>query len=532
MRHNYNGNSFTVYDDELSMLEIVDEHHKAIVNKTDLYGDHKGSWQGLNRPTLSEEGMRATVEKLNNSVNFISIDNIGGKVNDNTFDNGIIIQKAVDEMYLKGGGIVQIPQGKWYVKTTINLRSGVTLKGSGVGKPDSSDSGTSLVLNGNNTLIRAIKNDEDVYYKWSIGLKNIGLYCSEIIPNSTAIELSECSYTRIENVHIAYFDVGMKINGGMLDTYRDMAIFACTQYGVKYENILPTTSQTWENVYIGQMTSGIPLYLSKNSCIDLTLNRPTFESSPCAIVSDDTNCVFTVNDIYVENIPRTINGVTQGTIFTIGGDNDAWKSTFTLRNGIVLGNNTTAWTNTNLFDVRQINTLLVDGVSWNRVGKIFTETSFDKIRTKPIFRNCNSEHGLVTVDLDSSLYKDKIIVDNCCVKSLPYGTTKIIPTVYGNKWTDFGEGYGGIVVKVNEIDRIVSINGSAKINEGALNDDNKIIILPNEYKCPSQMFFSGTCSKSGAWIPATFRITSTGQIELFDGLGGVAGVGFSLTYSY
>lgn len=63
MKHNYNGNAFTVYDDELSMLEIVDEHHKAIVNKTDLYGDHKGSWQGLSKPTLSEEGMRATVEK-------------------------------------------------------------------------------------------------------------------------------------------------------------------------------------------------------------------------------------------------------------------------------------------------------------------------------------------------------------------------------------------------------------------------------------------------------------------------------------
>lgn len=65
MKHKYNGNSFTVYGDELSMLEIVDEHHKAIVNKTDLFGDHKGTWQGLSKPTLSEEGMRATVEKIN-----------------------------------------------------------------------------------------------------------------------------------------------------------------------------------------------------------------------------------------------------------------------------------------------------------------------------------------------------------------------------------------------------------------------------------------------------------------------------------
>ena len=65
---------FTVYDSEANTaLELLRELGTLtndvcdeLDNKTDLFGDHKGSWQGLNRPTMSEEGMRATVEKIIN----------------------------------------------------------------------------------------------------------------------------------------------------------------------------------------------------------------------------------------------------------------------------------------------------------------------------------------------------------------------------------------------------------------------------------------------------------------------------------
>ena len=63
---------FTVYDSEANTaLELLRELGTltnavcdSLDNKTDLFGDHKGSWQGLNRPTMSEEGMRATVEDI------------------------------------------------------------------------------------------------------------------------------------------------------------------------------------------------------------------------------------------------------------------------------------------------------------------------------------------------------------------------------------------------------------------------------------------------------------------------------------
>ena len=67
----WNKNKFSIYkSEEKTVLKLIEKLGKWVEdliketnNKTDLYGDHKGSWQGLNRPTLSEEGMRATVEK-------------------------------------------------------------------------------------------------------------------------------------------------------------------------------------------------------------------------------------------------------------------------------------------------------------------------------------------------------------------------------------------------------------------------------------------------------------------------------------
>ena len=83
----YNGNRFSVYEsEEKTVLGLLDElgsqvNHNTdgLKNKTDLHGDHKGSWQGLSKPTLSEEGLRATVEDIiDNKIPSIqtSLDNI------------------------------------------------------------------------------------------------------------------------------------------------------------------------------------------------------------------------------------------------------------------------------------------------------------------------------------------------------------------------------------------------------------------------------------------------------------------------
>lgn len=135
-------------------------------NKTDLYGDHKGSWQGLKKPTMSDEGMRATVEKINEvdipkltgdienitSIEFPKFDekieevgqiieNINtttipeikeeikeislnvksfGAIGDGVADDTEAIQQAFDS-----GDIIYFPQGQYLITKPIDLKSEV-----------------------------------------------------------------------------------------------------------------------------------------------------------------------------------------------------------------------------------------------------------------------------------------------------------------------------------------------------------------------------------------------------------------------
>ena len=68
---NWNKNAFSIYDSEertvLKIIEKIFNSNKEVIEevmkKTDNTGDHKGSWQGIEKPTMSEEGLRGTVEQ-------------------------------------------------------------------------------------------------------------------------------------------------------------------------------------------------------------------------------------------------------------------------------------------------------------------------------------------------------------------------------------------------------------------------------------------------------------------------------------
>lgn len=90
----WNKAKFTVYDsEEKTVLKLVNninnfvgELSKGLDEKTDIKGNHEGSWQGLSRPTLSDEGMRATVENMleetkniKENVSSLNVDNIANK---------------------------------------------------------------------------------------------------------------------------------------------------------------------------------------------------------------------------------------------------------------------------------------------------------------------------------------------------------------------------------------------------------------------------------------------------------------------
>lgn len=82
----YNGNKFSIYDSEeksvLKLLkklgDIVNNNINILKNKTDLYGDHKGSWQGIPGPQWAEPGIAGVVDKLTKLMTLELISDIDG----------------------------------------------------------------------------------------------------------------------------------------------------------------------------------------------------------------------------------------------------------------------------------------------------------------------------------------------------------------------------------------------------------------------------------------------------------------------
>ena len=138
MKENMRNKRFTVYDcEDKTVLELINKLgtitngvQDSLDNKTDLYGDHKGSWQGLNRPTMSEEGMRATVEDIidnkipsietslehiENKENWVSVLDYGAKC-DGVSDDSIALQNAINDI-----NTITTPKGQW--KRTLYIPS-------------------------------------------------------------------------------------------------------------------------------------------------------------------------------------------------------------------------------------------------------------------------------------------------------------------------------------------------------------------------------------------------------------------------
>ena len=149
----WNGKRFSIYtSDEENVLGLVEElgtqvNHNTdnIKTKTDLYGDHKGTWQGLNRPTMSDEGMRAIVEdiidnkipsietSLDNKITTIqsSLDNKASredvaKISSGTplFANSISEMTDTTKNYVNTtDGYVYIYSGETWLKTGVLYQS-------------------------------------------------------------------------------------------------------------------------------------------------------------------------------------------------------------------------------------------------------------------------------------------------------------------------------------------------------------------------------------------------------------------------
>lgn len=250
----WNKNKFSIYkSEEKSVLKLIEninnfngELAEEIDQKTDLMGDHKGSWQGLSKPTLSEEGMRATVEKINEvdipklteQVNKIAFadpiyygaDPTGLKPSSSAINNCIIANK---------GKSIKFTPGKYLLDKPILT-------------PYFTDEQVNIDFNGS-TLFSS----EVLEYVIGVGCYN---YSNEIMPNRDNYNNKTC-YSEIKNVvidapntnigiftndkywyprlkNISIFNtligikVGNNIGGWSSDLYLENALIQCRSYKI------------------------------------------------------------------------------------------------------------------------------------------------------------------------------------------------------------------------------------------------------------------------------------------------------------
>ncbi|MGM9544668.1 MAG: hypothetical protein ACI3T9_06755, partial [Romboutsia timonensis] len=126
---------FTVYDNEektvLELLRNIGDFTNDIAieleGKTDLNGDHKGSWQGLSKPTLSEEGMRATVEKHMHDIS--ELQNDVAELFNSVNDKAITLYQDNIHLIEYGGNFVL--GENLSINETINISNSIHIQGNG-----------------------------------------------------------------------------------------------------------------------------------------------------------------------------------------------------------------------------------------------------------------------------------------------------------------------------------------------------------------------------------------------------------------
>lgn len=216
----WNKNKFSIYKNEektvLKLLESISKWLEKIIigldGKTDLYGDHKGSWQGLNRPTLSDEGMRATVEnhiEQINSLNLVKrrevyVEEFGAKGDyDETTDTGTddtqAIQNAIDYAYENKINVVSFGSRGYVIKNPITIKSGVTLKGTkeliNQGKATDTNMGADRYRKVENTALMIKPNnisDKIFNFERNSGIMNLSIIYYQNYGSSNIIPYGDC----------------------------------------------------------------------------------------------------------------------------------------------------------------------------------------------------------------------------------------------------------------------------------------------------------------------------------------------------
>lgn len=390
MKHNYNGNAFTVYDDELSMLEIVDEHHKAIVNKTDLYGDHKGSWQGISKPTLSEEGMRATVEKHMQDISELQNDvtELFNSVN----DKAITLYQDNIHLIEMGGSFVL--GENLSINETINISNSIHLNGNG----------HKILLGRGVNYAFYVQDTENVIFE------NIMFDCQLVarsvlrVDRSYNILIKNCSFTGYSKEYGYYkIDGAITISNCKSVIIKDNKFYKWgDQYGTSTEDL---------NRCINIMDNSTHVNISNN----------TFNKVNQAIVNSDCPALIIANNFFEDVKDNSIYSFTSNVTIDSNIFNDKYDES------VVIGGGEYLITNNTFRDIP------------NKAVAISSKTEFLKIDGNTFINNI--QQGQFIVARDSSIKISEVIITNNTFRSVAQNNNNPLLYIALNDMIVFNNNY-------------------------------------------------------------------------------------------
>lgn len=306
---------------------------------------------------------------------------IGGKINDNSYDATNLIQNAINILENKNQGKLILPSGKIYITGTITLKQNVEI----IGFNDYSTWNGNASIENNGTIIYHIPitacnlfNVDNINlsngYLPNIVLKN--LYIIGNSYSTIALNLTKVAKSIFENLMIKNFQTNILIDYCMendfINIFSQMAYSNCL---LIQKLIGLNTSQNFQNCYFGQTrwewSTGYPLKIENDAIENANFINCLFESSNKSITIGNGN-IINFENIYVENIPATQNVPT----FDIGKTASTVNGIINVTNGFILGSidepNTS---NHTIFDLNYIDALKIDGVYVANSGKLLNTTS-------------------------------------------------------------------------------------------------------------------------------------------------------------
>lgn len=266
----------------------------------------------------------------------LNIDCLGAKDynTDNSFDNTQIIQKAIDKFTENNGngGTILFSPKTYKVNSTIIVKPFMKLKGE------------SLSTTGNtrgSVIYATIPKDSDLFKMPTVSSQNGNGYISmEDLSlygngNGIGLNLDTVMHSHFRNLNILYFQTGLKINGGMLNTFENLNIRFFYEFGILLDNGSVNTREFFNNCYIGQTNfdnrdSAIPIYVCRKAVIDAIFTNCTVESTRQGIFITPENHI-EFNGLYTENAPAVARP-----LFNIGilSDDSAFASSTTKDNSV------------------------------------------------------------------------------------------------------------------------------------------------------------------------------------------------------